>query len=226
MELGKSISEGIPIYMTTRNIIGVGILAWALAQSSTWAGAGDSTEIARLSERVAQLEKQVLEMSQLLEPLKAQQLVENRRKSLRAQFDRKMAQDQQKYTPEQLRDAEKLYQVANQKWGSTEAADSLQQLIQKYPDINRTGCATLYVAQKSQGDERSKYLRECFEKFGDCIYGDGVQVGAFARYLLSEDYRSSGQAGKAEILLNEIRTKYPEAVDHRGGPLLQSQKAN
>ena len=49
-------------------------------------------------------------------------------------------------------------------------------MIKKYPDINRTGCATLYVAQKAQGDERARYLQDCIEKFNDCFYGDGVQV--------------------------------------------------
>ena len=61
--------------------------------------------------------------------------------------------------------------------GTPEATESLQTMIKKYPDINRTGCATLYVAQKSQGDERAGYLQECIEKFNDCFYGDGVQVG-------------------------------------------------
>ncbi len=51
-------------------------------------------------------------------------------------------------------------------------------MIKKYPDINRTGCAVLYVAQKSQGDARTQYLQTCIEKFNDCFYGDGVQVGS------------------------------------------------
>ena len=48
----------------------------------------------------------------------------------------------------------------------------------------------LYVAQKSQGDERAK-----------------------------------GDEKKAAALLNEFKTKYPDAVDHSGKPLVQSIKA-
>jgi hypothetical protein len=66
-------------------------------------------------------------------------------------------------------------------------------MIKKYPDINRTGCAMLYVAQKSHGDERARYLQDCIEKFGECMYGDGVQVGAYARFLLAEDYKIKGE---------------------------------
>jgi hypothetical protein len=171
------------------------------------------------------LEKQVQEMSKVLEPLKAQQAAESRRKAFRERFEKKLAQDQAKYTTEQLRDAEQLYQVANQKWGSTEAIESLQTMIKKYPDINRTGCAMLYVAQKSQGDERARYLRDCIEKFNDCFYGDGVQVGAYARFLLAADYLSKGEQDKAAALHKEIQTQYADAIDHSGKLLVESFKA-
>jgi hypothetical protein len=58
-------------------------------------------------------------------------------------------------------------------------------MIKKYPDINRTGCAMLYVAQKSQGDARTEYLQSCIEKFNDCFYADDVHVGVYARFLLA-----------------------------------------
>jgi len=179
----------------------------------------NADEVAQLRERAAQLEKQVQEISELLEPIKAQQAVDKRRKAFRARFEQKMAQDQAKYTPEQLREAEELYQVANRQWGTPEAAESLQTMIKKYADINRTGCAMLYVAQRSQGEERTRYLQDCIEKFKDCFYGDGVQVGAYARFLLAGDYSRQGEQKKAEALYNEIKARYPEAIDH-GGKLL------
>jgi hypothetical protein len=143
---------------------------------------------------------------------------------LREKFDNKMAQDANKYSREQLREAEGLYQVANQKWGTPEAAESLQTMIKKYPDINRTGCAVLYLAQKSQGDDRAKYFQDCIEKYNGCFYGDGVQVGAYARYLLASDYRSKGDSGKAEALENELKTQFADAVDHGGNLLVDSLK--
>jgi len=130
--------------------------------------------------------------------------------------------DQEKYTPEQLRDAEELYRVAYQKRGSPERTASLRKLVEKYPDINRTGCATLYLAQASQGEERARYLQDCIEKYNDCCYGDGVQVGAYARFLLAGDYWSRGQEKKAAALYSEIKAKYADAVDHRGNLLVES----
>jgi hypothetical protein len=202
-----------------RNTIIAAVLMSAVAASSPVCAQTNADELAQLKQRVVQLEKQVQEISQLLEPLKAQQAVEKRRKAFRARFEKKMAQDQAKYTPEQLREAEELYQVANRQWGTPEAAESLQTMIKKYPDINRTGCATLYVAQRSQGDERTKYLQDCIEKFNDCFYGDGVQVGAYARFLLAQDYSRQGEEKKAEALHNELKARYPDAIDH-GGKLL------
>jgi len=119
-----------------------------------------------------------------------------------------------------------LYQVANRQWGTLEASNSLQTMIQKYPDIDRTGCAVLYVAQMTQGDERAAYLQDCIDKYNDCFYGDGVQVGAYARFLLAEDYQSNGETDKAKALFNEIKTRYPDAIDHSGNLLMDDLKAN
>ena len=209
-----------------RNRFTAVILISGLAATSQLFAQSTIDELAQLKQRVAQLERQVQEISRLLEPVKAQQAMANRRKVLREKFDKKMREDRQKYTSEQLDDAESLYQVANQKWGSAEAAESLQKMVKRYPDINRTGCATLYVAQRSQGDERAKYLQDCIEKYNDCFYGDGVQVGAYARFLLAEDYRTKGEAEKADALFNELKIEYPDAVDHGGRLLVDSIKTD
>jgi len=209
-----------------RNTITAVILMSAVAASAPLFAQTNTDDVVQLKQRVAQLEKQVQEISQLVAPLKAQQAIDNRRKALQERFAKRAAQDQDKYTAEQLRDAESLYQVANQKWGSPEATESLKTMIKKYPDIDRTGCATLYLAQASQGDERAKYLRDCIEKFNDCFYGDGVQVGAYARLLLAQDYRSKGEAEKAAALYDEIKAKYADAIDHAGNLLVDSIKAD
>jgi hypothetical protein len=54
------------------------------------------------------------------------------------------------------------------------------------------------------------------------MYGDGAQVGAFARFLLAGDYKSQGDASKAAALYVELRTKFAGAVDHSGNLLIDS----
>src|SRR5208282_187473 len=130
-----------------KNII-IGILGLVLA--------GSAVLNVVLVAKVAQQEKQ-------LKPVKAQQAAENRQKALHEKFAQRYAQDQQKYTNEQLGDAEQMYQVANQKWGTPEAVESLQAMIKKYPDLDRTGCAVLYLADMSKGDERAQYLQDCID---------------------------------------------------------------
>ncbi|MGA2854152.1 MAG: hypothetical protein ABSE90_08490 [Verrucomicrobiota bacterium] len=165
--------------------------------------------IALLTLKVAQLEKQ-------LKPVKAQQALEIRQKALHEQFVKRYAQDEQKYTKEQLNDAEQLYQTANQKWGTPEAITNLQAMIKKYPDLDRTGCAVLYLAQMSKGDDRAKYLQDCIDQYNDCFYGDGAQVGPYARFMLAQDYQDNGETAKAKALFDEIKAKYPDAIDHSG----------
>ena len=203
-------------------------LAMLSQQNLTGLGTTPQTSCtpATTDESMANMEKQVREISQLVEPLKAQQAIDNRRKALRERFEKKSAQDQHKYTPEQLREAEELMLVADEKWGSPEANESCQAIIKKYPGINRAGCAMLYLAQTSQGDERVKHLQDCLKKYNDCFYGDGVQVGAYARFLLVQDYQSKGEEKKAEALSDEIKTKYADAIDHAGNLLVDSLKAD
>jgi len=209
-----------------RNLMIAGALLLAVAAGSPLRAQTNTDDVAQLKQRVAQLEKQVQDISQLLEPIKAQQALEKRRAEFHKKFEQKMAQDAAKYTQEQLREAEQLYQVANQKWGTPEASESLQKMIEKFPDANRTGCAVLYLAQSAQGDDRAKHLQECIEKHDGCFYGDGVQVGAYARYLLVQDYRSQGNKEKAEALENEIKTQYAGAIDHAGNLLVDSLKTD
>lgn len=193
-----------------QNKVAIGILTVLAVASLTWC--------ALLGHKVHQMEK-------VMAPLKTQQAAQARQTALREKFSQKMAQDRQKYSPQQLNEAEQLYQVANRHWGTLEASNSLQEMIQKYPDIDRTGCAVLYVAQMSQGEDRAQYLQDCIDKYNDCFYGDGVQVGVYARFLLAEDCRKSGEMAKAKTLLDEIKTRYPDAVDHSGNLLVDSINA-
>jgi serine/threonine protein kinase len=130
------------------------------------------------------------------------------------------AEDHRIYSADQLREIENYYQIANKRWNSPEAMDSLQKLVEKYTKANRTGCAILYLGQMSTGEKRETYLKQAIREFGDCYYGDGVQVGAYARFCLAEYYRGQGLEETANALLDEMRHNYPGAVDHRGKPLL------
>jgi hypothetical protein len=142
------------------------------------------------------------------------------REALVAKAKERMRRDTKKYSREQLQDAEQLYQVANKNWRTVEAKVSLEKMVQKYPDINRTGCAVLYLAQYSKGEAREKLLKDAVEKYSDCYYLDGCQVGGFARYLLGMQYRESGRDDKAKEIFDQIRNQYANAIDHKGVPIV------
>jgi hypothetical protein len=54
------------------------------------------------------------------------------------------------------------------------------------------------------------------------MYGDGVQVGVYARFLLARDSQRQGDANKAAALNAEIMSKFAGAVDHTGKLLIDS----
>lgn len=171
--------------------------------------------IAELKAKVAGLEKRIEVMEKLLMPLQANA----RAKALREQFMMRCSQDEQKYSSDQLFEAENLYQTMNKNWRSDEGKAALATLIKRYPEVNRTGCAELYLGQVSDGDDKAEHLQTAIDKHGDCMYGDGVQVGAYARYLLALYYKEKGDNTRANSLFDEIRKDYPYAVDHKGRSL-------
>lgn len=146
-------------------------------------------------------------------------LSSEQRSVLKERARARMLQDRQTYTPEQLGEIEQLYQSANKDLKDPAALANLKTLIEKYPKSNRAGCAVMYLGQFSKGDERAKYLELAIRDFSDCYYGDGAQVGPYARYYLAEQYRRAGHDTKARALYEEIRQLYPDAITHKGQPL-------
>lgn len=134
----------------------------------------------------------------------------------KAGIRKKYEEDRKTYSEEQLREIETLYQSANKDLRSLEAKAALKNLIEKYPKANRTGCAVQYMGQMSSGEEKEKYLKLAMKDFGDCYYGNGVQVGAYARLYLGYHYKETGKEKEAKALFDEIRRDYPDAVNHKG----------
>ncbi|MFA6103891.1 MAG: lectin-like protein [Victivallaceae bacterium] len=141
----------------------------------------------------------------------------------RKKFMARNEQDRKRYSESELSEIESLYQTANKRIYSAEAQESLKKLTSKYPDANRTGCALVYLGQNCPDrPQAEEYLRQAIANYGNSWYGNGVQVGAYARFYLAGYYRQSGKTREAETLYQEIKDKYPDAVAHNGKPLADS----
>ena len=176
-----------------------------------------------LKQRVQVLEERIVELEAALAPFVAKAEAEKRVNLQRTKARERMRLDSKVYSRDQQREIESLYQVANKKWRSQEGIDSLKQLVDKFDKANRTGCALLYLGQMNKGRKaKEEYLQKAIDDFSDCFYGDGVQVGAYARLHLAYYYKESGQKEKFEKLINEISSSYPDAIDHKGRLLADS----
>lgn len=192
------------------------LTAWLTAGPAFAAGAAQEAKIAALESRVKQLEDRVAQLEGSASKADAGTAVDSRRANLRELFVARIEQDRSTYSDDELREIERLYQIANREWNSPEAKESLKTLIGKYSKANRTGCAVLYLGQMSSGEEKENYLKRAIAEFGDCRYGNGVQVGAYARFHLAHYYQKTGKADEAAALFKEIREQFPDAVDHKG----------
>jgi hypothetical protein len=193
----------------------IALLFFVLVTGSVSVGADDQ-EIQSLRKQVEELTERVTKLERALASSADKTQTELRVEKQRIKARERMAKDREVYSQIQLREIESLYQVANQKWRSEEGKNSLMDLIKKYDKANRTGCALLYLGQMSDGTEKEEYLNKAIADFSDCWYGDGVQVGAYARLVLAQYCRNSKQPEKAEKLLREVERLFPEAIDHKG----------
>ncbi len=198
------------------------ILILLVLLAPPFALAQDSAEFTALEKRVQKLEERIGELEASVAPGIAKAKAAQRVDQQRIKARERMRKDLAVYSRDQLREIESLYRVANQKWQSKEGKDSLKQLIENFDKANRTGCALLYLGQMSEGKEKEDYLKKAIDGFSDCYYGDGVQVGAYARYYLAYYYKKNGQEEKAQELFKEIISKYPDAIDHKGRLLTDS----
>jgi len=193
---------------------GVMLVLMSFLVSSVFAQ--DDAKTKTLEDRIAALEKRIAALEAATAPVVEKVSVEQKAEEQRTKARERMRKDSEAYSNDELREIESLYQVANQKWRTTQGKESLKLLIEKYDDANRTGCALLYLGQMSTGEEREKYLQEAIDDFSDCYYGDGVQVGAYARYVLAYHYKEAGQKEKEEALFKELKDDFPDAISHKG----------
>ena len=197
------------------------------APQAAGAAAAEEVTMAALLERLAALEKRVTALEQRPAPAAAGQQQPPPQASPelaanRAKAQARMRADRQTYKQEELGEVEALYQPSNDRSqrGSPMVKASLEKLIAQYPKSNRAGCAVLYLAQWAQGAEREKLLTQAFEKHDDAYYGDGCQVGPYARFQLAQWYDEQKQPEKAKALRDELRKKYANATDHAGVTLV------
>lgn len=197
----------------------VAIIVFTTQSSVLLADEFQDPRIQELTARIQQLDDRVKQLAELVLPIKGEFQARRRSASLRKRFEARVEQDRKTYSRPERAEIERLYQIANQQWNSTEARESLKKLTEMYAKANRTGCALLYLGQMASGEEKENYLKRAIADHDDCWYGDGVQVGAYARFHLATYYHRSNRKAEAAALFDEIRKGYPDSIDHKGNRL-------
>jgi hypothetical protein len=154
-------------------------------------------------------------------PVSAAKLERIREKNVRAARE-KMAADSKEYRQEEFAELEQMYQKGNANPRLPENHVFLKEVLEKFPKSNRAGCAALYLARYTRGEDQEKYLEMAIEKFSDCYYGDGTSVGAYARLIQGGMLQQKGKQSAAKKLFEEIRKDYAEATDHGGRLIVES----
>jgi hypothetical protein len=132
---------------------------------------------------------------------------------LREKARARMHRDRGTFGPQTFKEIETLYQPANGNLRAPGVKERLLELVAKYPTANRSGCALLYLARISGNEEREALLKRAMAEHEDSWFGDGAQVGPFARVLLAQHYLDTGRRPEAAALARHV---HPDSVDHLG----------
>jgi TolA-binding protein len=198
------------------------LLLLTIIPATTWAADAATTPAATTltsEQRIAQLEARVAQLENLIKPLLIEHEIKLRNTQNKNMARQRMQKDTQTYSKEQLQAMETLYQAANKNLKGENAKADLTKVVSDYGKSNRAGCALVYLGQISSGDEQVQYFKQAIDSYSDCFYGNGVQVGAYARLLLAVRYANDGKKDEALKLLDELAKDYPRSLDHKGQPL-------
>ena len=137
----------------------------------------------------------------------------------------------QSYLPEATT-PEGLYREGGRlcrKGRNADALTTYRALIERFPEQNRAGCAAIYLAglqlSGKNYQEAIETLTLAAEKYDQDRYGDGVEVGGYAYFLLAKAYCETGEYEKAAASLRNLVDKFPYASGHRSGDALMSIRA-
>ncbi len=137
---------------------------------------------------------------------------------LRLRARERMARDKALFSAAEMAEIESLYKRGTMK--TEDGRRAYTELVQRFPRSNRAGCAALYLARTATGTERLTKIEQAITDFNDTWYGDGTNVGAYARTLLAIQLAEAGRSADARRLATEVASNSPDAIDHRGASLV------
>lgn len=139
---------------------------------------------------------------------------------LREEVRARVAKDAMFYSLEEREEIKKLYQSWRAKKGKERHAVAIT-MRRRFPKANLTGLVMFNLALDNARQKRIDLLKQVIRDHGDCRYGNGVQVGAMARYHLICILMGTGKQEEAEKYREELKTSFPNAIDHAGKPLIE-----
>lgn len=141
------------------------------------------------------------------------------------EFNRRMESDAQRYSQQEFSEINRLYKIGISHSDPQQRHVALQELLSSYPGSNRAGCAAINLSQRYEGEEREQFLKRAAADFRDCWYGNGVQVGAYALFLLINHYLDTGRQELAFKGLDSLVRDFDGAIDHQGRLLVKRIEA-
>jgi hypothetical protein len=182
------------------------------------AAAQDTGKVAQLEWKVKMLEQRQAKFERQLQAGHTKKLAEKKIK----EAHKHVAAERAKFKAEDIARAETLYHRANRQSKPEIRNRLLDSVVILYPQLNRAGCAQLYLAQRADSnDKREQLLKDCIDRFSECYYLDGAQVGPLAMLQLARLYNATNREPLGQELIKRLRKEHRKAIGHDGRRLLE-----
>jgi len=135
-------------------------------------------------------------------------------------FDAARQRDAERYSPAELAEIDKVFEDGQQSIRTPEGQAKLKDLILRYPDSNRAGCAGANLGSvlmdQGQFDEAATYLEPLTHGNNPSAYSSGELVQVKALYDYGNLLSNKGDAAGAKSAWQQVIDQFPDEHNAMG----------
>jgi hypothetical protein len=149
-------------------------------------------------------------------------------------YGKQADEDRKRLGPAAYVDMERLWGRGHKPKGDPDAQAALDELLRKFPDTHRAGCAAYMLgmhrlrdmrkSQKQRVDEAEDYLLKAKDRYPQSRCDGDVGAGVEASMALAVEVYRYKDPRRAQTMLTELSELPPEVLDTRGQPFSKRAK--
>jgi len=130
--------------------------------------------------------------------------------------------DERRYDARSLKEIENLYRRGNERIDTEEGRDALEELVEKYPESNRRGCAAMNLGatylNEGELEAAAAHLEAIISAGSDAVFENGERILPKAMYNYGMLLERRGDEDGARDVWEGLGARFPGETDGNGIP--------